>query len=72
MSPLSVPTQISFGSSGESSIVKITPKPQGRALASVTSPSHPFAPLSAPVRSGLAFSQLSPWSVERSRNCAPV
>ena len=71
-SPLSVPTQISRASRGEISMVQIVPKPQGRAFSSVTSPAQSFAFGSVPVRSGLAFSQLFPWSGERSRYCEPV
>ena len=70
--PSSVPTQISWSSRGDSAIVKMTPKPQGRAFSTVTAPAQPFAFGSAPERSGLALSQVSPESSERSRYCEPA
>src|SRR5262245_26411861 len=65
--PLSVPIQTTPSAVGEGEMAKMTPQPQAVARSTGTSPSHPVAPSTAPVRSGLMIFQEWPSSYDRYR-----
>src|SRR3954464_4355909 len=72
--PSSVPTQIVFGSLGDSAIEKMVVCISADELSTVTPPDCSCFCLSGSlvVRSGEMRSQLSPRSRDRNRNCAPM
>src|SRR5215467_11891978 len=70
-SPVSVPTQISWGDRGEGSTEVIVPYPHAIASGIATSPSQCCAPAVLPVRSGLITLQRFPRSELRNRISPP-
>ena len=61
--PLSEPGHMTPFSIGDSSKVVSVPYIKGP---------KPFLSISKPAKSGLIFSQLSPWLIERNTSCAPT
>ena len=72
--PSSVPTQTVFASSGDSLITLIVVFDSADELSTVMPPDSSCFCFSGSlvVRSGEIRCQVSPWSVERKRNCAPM